>query len=182
MHQWPGVARVVLQTPFFPLNNPAIHSFPPNLPNIITPKPLELWTWNLRQCSPPLCVTCQMSCVSCNITSSLPFFLKLGTWNCSPPPVCHVSHGTCHVSHVKQTKKIFCFKTFAYGRDWISQPMRIVSSLPWREKNLMRGSKISFFLSFSCSSQWRRSTEPHQGGDGDSLNELAKAYSVKKKK
>ena len=52
------------------VSNKLSHPFPPNLQNIITPKPLELGTWSLRQCSsPPAChVRCQVSGVRCQVS------------------------------------------------------------------------------------------------------------------
>ena len=46
---WPGLAEAILQRPLLhihPFSQWVSHPFPPNLQNIITPKPLELGTWN----------------------------------------------------------------------------------------------------------------------------------------
>ena len=43
-----------------------IHPFLLNPQNIITPKMLELGTWNLKQCSPPH--VCQVSHVQCHVS------------------------------------------------------------------------------------------------------------------
>ena len=100
----PGVSGVVLHT-----------HFPPNLQNILTPKPLELRTWNCEIMFTTFCVsrvTCHMSCVTCH---------KLDvTWHHNPQtvrarnltfwgnvqhPLCvtyRKSHVTCHVPHAKK--------------------------------------------------------------------------------
>ena len=61
-------SRAVLQTPSS-LIDKASHPFPPNLQNSITPKPLELGTWNIDT----MFTTCHMSCVTCNIFVSSSF-------------------------------------------------------------------------------------------------------------
>ena len=64
----PGVAGAFLQTPPS-LTDWVSDPFPSNLQNTITPKPLELGTWNFYT----LFTTCHVSCVTC-----------------------HLSHVTCH--------------------------------------------------------------------------------------
>ena len=58
--------------------------FPPNLQNIINPKPLKIGTWNFKRWFTSLHwspVMCHMSCV-----------------------MCHMSHAMCHMSHKKNKK------------------------------------------------------------------------------
>ena len=58
------------------------HPFPQNLQNAFTPKPSELGSGHLRECSPP--TNCHLTHVICHISSV----------TCYLPPV------TCHLSHV----------------------------------------------------------------------------------
>ena len=62
---------------------------PPNLPDIINPKPLELGSWNFeRMFTPPPCVTCHMSGVTRHMSGVR----------------CHVSSVTCHFLWKKVVK------------------------------------------------------------------------------
>ena len=57
-------------------------SFPPNLQDIINPKPLKLGTWNFGSMFPS--TICHMSHVRCQVSDVR----------------CHVSHVMCQMSHV----------------------------------------------------------------------------------
>ena len=62
-----------------------------NLQNFITPKPLELVTWNFEAIFTTIkgsCVTCHMSSFTCHMSNV----------------TYHMSHVTCHMSHVKSSK------------------------------------------------------------------------------
>ena len=62
-----------------------------NLQNFITPKPLELGTWNFEAIfttTKELFVPCHMPSFTCNMSNV----------------TYHMSHVTCHMSHVKSSK------------------------------------------------------------------------------
>ena len=98
----PGVAGAALQTPLSLINWLTLieSPFPPNLQNIINPKPLELGTWNAYTMFTTFhvsCVTCQVSPVTCHLS---PVFFLLQIAGASWWRACYqrglprlVSHG-----------------------------------------------------------------------------------------
>ena len=66
----PGVVGAVLKTPLW-LTQSVSHHFPPNLQNMINPKPQELGGWNLERILNPhnmSLVTCHVSHVTCHLS------------------------------------------------------------------------------------------------------------------
>ena len=89
----PGVAGAVLQTASWFVKSVSHCTLwkylPPDIHNIINPKPLELDSWNFER----MFTLYHVSCV---------------TWHVSPV-TCHVSHVTCHVSPVTcHMSFVFC--------------------------------------------------------------------------
>ena len=119
----PGVVRAVLQTPLLLINSMS-PPFPPNLQTIITPKPLDLGTWDFYTMFTTPCVphdtchmsgvTCQVSVVRCHMSgvtsnSQTVRAIELKFWEkvqLLTPVTCHMSHVMCHVSHEAALKKL----------------------------------------------------------------------------